>query len=227
MIFRLNVGMANLYGSKKSNSSNRLAASSGMNSQRKIEKRKASASTLTMEHMPFPRLCILEDIPLLNFARKAIVHSTNLTFHETEFPQRTDFPDEPDEAFVRPPIDDAISSDNHDDDDESGEEEPSQFTRSQPSQSQAPQRSRPAIIYDEIVVEKPPLGTVFSIMFGPLADSTSKSFTDAMNCPDSKHWWDALCAEIKAVIQNKTWDLVDFPPGKRAIQNQMGIQNQM
>jgi Reverse transcriptase (RNA-dependent DNA polymerase) len=209
--------MANLYGSKKSNSSNRLAASSGMNSQRKIEKRKASASTLTMEHMPFPRLCILEDIPLLNFARKAIVHSTNLTFHETEFPQRTDFPDEPDEAFVRPPIDDAISSDDDDDDGESGEEEPSQFTRSQPSQSQAPQRSRPAIIYDEIVVEKPPLGTVFSIMFGPLADSTSKSFTDAMNCPDSKHWWDALCAEIKAVIQNKTWDLVDFPPGKRAI----------
>jgi hypothetical protein len=37
-----------------------------------------------------------------NFTRKAIVHSTNLTFHETEFPQHTDFPDKPDEAFVRP-----------------------------------------------------------------------------------------------------------------------------
>jgi Reverse transcriptase (RNA-dependent DNA polymerase) len=54
-------------------------------------------------------------------------------------------------------------------------------------------------------------------MFGPLADSTPKSFTDAINRPDGKQWWDALCAEIKAVIQNQTWDLVDLPPGKRAI----------
>lgn len=54
-------------------------------------------------------------------------------------------------------------------------------------------------------------------MFGPLADSTPKSFADAMNRPDSKHWWDALCTEIKAIIQNKTWDLVDLPPGKRTI----------
>lgn len=42
------IGTAN--GNKTSNSSNRLAASSGMKFQRKIEKRKASASTLTTEH---------------------------------------------------------------------------------------------------------------------------------------------------------------------------------
>jgi hypothetical protein len=154
-----------------------------------------------------------------NFARKAIVHSTNLTFHETEFPQRTDFPDEPDEAFICPPIDEAFYSDDDDDDDdddESDHEEPSQPSH-QPSQTRQRSRQEPPFIYDEIVVEKPPPGTAFSIMFGPLADSTPKSFADAMNRPDSKLWWEALCAEIKAVIQNDTWNLVDLPPGKRAI----------
>jgi hypothetical protein len=58
-----------------------------------------------------------------NFARKAIIHSTNLTFHESEFPQRTDFPDEPDEAFLRPPLD--HDDDNNDDNEESDHEEPS------------------------------------------------------------------------------------------------------
>jgi Reverse transcriptase (RNA-dependent DNA polymerase) len=53
--------------------------------------------------------------------------------------------------------------------------------------------------------------------FGPLADSTPKSFTDAINRPDGKQWWDASWEEIKEVIQNQTWDLVDLPPGKRAI----------
>ncbi len=54
-------------------------------------------------------------------------------------------------------------------------------------------------------------------MFGPLADSTPKSFTDALNRPDSKLWWDALCSEIKAIIQNETRSVVDLPQGKRAI----------
>jgi hypothetical protein len=93
-----------------------------------------------------------------NFARKAIVHSTNLTFHETEFPQRSDFPNEPDESFVRAPSDDSVYDDDDDydysDDDDSDHEE---HLHSQPSQ--APQRMRKEpIIYDEIIVEKPPPG---------------------------------------------------------------------
>jgi hypothetical protein len=148
-----------------------------------------------------------------NFARKAIVHSANLTFNETEFPQRSDFPDESDEAFIRPPVD---TNDADQSDDESNDEvEPQLPQTSQPSRQRT--RQEPPVIYDEIVVERPPPGTVFSNMFGPLADSTPKSFTDAIGRPDGKQWWEALCAEITAVIQNETWDLVDLPPGKRAI----------
>jgi hypothetical protein len=144
-----------------------------------------------------------------NSARKAIVHSTNLTFHETEFLQRTDFPDEPVESFIRPPIDETNADESDESDDEVEPQPP------QPSHQRTLQE--PPIIYDEIVVKKPPTGTIFSNMFGPLADSTPKSFTDTISRPDGKQWWEALCAEITAVIQNKTWDLVDLPPGKRAI----------
>jgi Reverse transcriptase (RNA-dependent DNA polymerase) len=68
----------------------------------------------------------------------------------------------------------------------------------------------------KIIVEKPP-HTVLSIEFGPLSESTSNSFADTMNRPDSRLWWEALCNEIRAVIQNDTWSLVDLPQGKRAI----------
>jgi hypothetical protein len=162
-----------------------------------------------------------------NFQRKAIVHSRNLTFHETEFPERSDF-DDPDEAFIWPPAL-QVAHENEDEDKNENENEDSERdddisppltssqipSRSTTSSQERLHESRP--IHDEIAVQRPPPGTVFSIMFGPLADSTPTSFTDAMNRPDSKLWWEALCTEIKAVIQNNTWNLVNLPPGKRAI----------
>ena len=58
---------------------------------------------------------------------------------------------------------------------------------------------------EQIVVEPPPPNAIFSIIFDLLADSVPKSFKDALPRPDSKFWWEALCAEITAVIQNITW----------------------
>jgi hypothetical protein len=40
--------------------------------------------------------------------------------------------------------------------------------------------------YEEIVVEQPPPSAIFSIIFGPLADSILNSFKDALSCPDRK-----------------------------------------
>jgi hypothetical protein len=147
-----------------------------------------------------------------NFARKIIVHSTNLTFHETEFPQRTEFPDEPDEAFIRPPADETNRT---------------MLTNLTMNLTMRYQLYRLHHLVKANVKSlqsstmrlssKSPARHRLSNMFGPLADSTPKSFTDAINRPDGKQWWDALCAEITVVIQNKTWDLVDLPPGKRAI----------
>jgi hypothetical protein len=148
-----------------------------------------------------------------NFQRQEVVHSHDLTFHEMEFPQRSDFK-ESDDAFKPFPIlwppttsrDDDDSNDDYDEDESSEEQDP-------PMALSTPQAR---IIHDEIIVQRPP-HTVFSMEFGPLADSTPKSLTDAMNRPDSKLWWEALCAEIKAVINNNTWTLIELPPGKRAI----------
>jgi hypothetical protein len=38
-----------------------------------------------------------------------------------------------------------------------------------------------------------------------------------MSRPDYKFWLQAMTDEIKAVIQNKTWELAELPPGKKAI----------
>ena len=140
MIFHTNVGTANLYGSKTSSPSKDSVASSGKRSQLKIEKRNASASTLTMEHAAVSSVMYPQRHSSIGTLRgkqsfiRPISHST-----KRKFPQRSDFSDEPDEAFVRPPIDDAISS--NDDDDESDEEEPLKFTRPQPSQFIGAQQS--------------------------------------------------------------------------------------
>src|SRR5579862_1368518 len=72
-------------------------------------------------------------------------------------------------------------------------------------------------IYDEIVVEQSPIGHAFTT-YGPLAvQSDPASFSEAMSRPDHESWWKASCDEIAAVIKNRTWELVNLPPGKKAI----------
>ena len=137
-----------------------------------------------------------------NFERKAAVQSHNLTFMETQFPERSDFDDQSDEAFRWPPLLPTTGALDESDDEE--------IYESDNDETLTPNLSTPAIatalpltIYDEIVVQQPPLGTVF-MAYGPLAESTPKSFQDAITRPDGKLWWEALCVEISAVIQNGT-----------------------
>ena len=44
-----------------------------------------------------------------------------------------------------------------------------------------------------------------------------KSYRNAMNGPDSTLWKTAADVEMDSIVKNKTWDLVDLPPGKTAI----------
>jgi hypothetical protein len=121
-----------------------------------------------------------------DFARKTILQSHNLTFMETEFPQRSDFGDLPDEAFKRLPGPDSKKSD---EDDESAMD-----TESKDEQEEhivapfIPATPTTPVTFDEIVVEQQPLihDEIFSIIFGPLADSIPKSLEDAFSRPDRK-----------------------------------------
>jgi Reverse transcriptase (RNA-dependent DNA polymerase) len=124
-----------------------------------------------------------------DFARKNFFTSHNLTFKETEFPK------------------------------------PSDFNIPSTSQSRAPSPSSESISSTESIsssesertihaVQPPP--TAF-IAYDPLADNEPLSFKEAMSRPDQKLWWQAMIDEIKAVIQNKTWELADLPPDKKAI----------
>jgi hypothetical protein len=154
-----------------------------------------------------------------NFQRQEVIHSYDLTFHETEFPQRSDFYHEANNGFKPFPVLWPSTQANQDDDDVDSDSEHIPTAPTIPAIASAVSTTshatlrHPHVIYDEIIVEKPP-HIVFSMEFGPLADSTPNSFADAMNWPDSRLWWEALCNEIKAVIQNNTWSLVDLPPEK-------------
>ena len=107
---------------------------------------------------------------------------------ETEFPQRSDFGDLPDEAFKRLPGPDSKKS--LDEDDESAMDTDSEDEQEEhivaPFIPATPQQK--PVIYDEIVVEQPPPDEIFSIIFGPLADSIPKSLEDAFSRPDRKFW---------------------------------------
>ena len=48
-------------------------------------------------------------------------------------------------------------------------------------------------------------------------DCVSKTFTEAMQCSDAPLWRDSTDAEIQVPLNNGTWELVQLPPGERAI----------
>ncbi|EIN05879.1 hypothetical protein PUNSTDRAFT_16937, partial [Punctularia strigosozonata HHB-11173 SS5] len=44
-----------------------------------------------------------------------------------------------------------------------------------------------------------------------------RSFREAMKRPDSDLWYKVAMEEIEAHIANGTWELVQLPPGRKAI----------
>ena len=44
-----------------------------------------------------------------------------------------------------------------------------------------------------------------------------RSFADAMRRPDADQWLEAAQHEIQALLDNGTWELVELPPGRKAI----------
>ena len=48
-------------------------------------------------------------------------------------------------------------------------------------------------------------------------DDSPKSYAEAMTCPDAQYHHDAALKEIKALLDNGTWELASLPPGHKAI----------
>ena len=44
-------------------------------------------------------------------------------------------------------------------------------------------------------------------------------FQEAIASDDAKHWKEAMDDEMSSLIENKTWELVNLPPGRRVIIN--------
>ena len=45
------------------------------------------------------------------------------------------------------------------------------------------------------------------------------NYAEAMMCPDSAKWLEAMKSEIRSIYENKVWTLIDLPNDRRAIKN--------
>ena len=45
------------------------------------------------------------------------------------------------------------------------------------------------------------------------------NYEEAMMCPDSDKWLEAMKSKIGSTYENKVWTLVDFPDDRQAIEN--------
>ena len=43
------------------------------------------------------------------------------------------------------------------------------------------------------------------------------TYAEAMSSPEAEDWKEACQYEIDALTKNETWDLVDLPPGRKAV----------
>ena len=50
-----------------------------------------------------------------------------------------------------------------------------------------------------------------------LVDNDPLTYFDAISSSDSKFWKEAIKTEIDSIMKNKTWILVDLPPGAKLI----------
>ena len=52
---------------------------------------------------------------------------------------------------------------------------------------------------------------------GIAAGADPRTFKQAMSCPDAYRWREAAVEEVNTLMANGTWEIVDLPPGKKAI----------
>lgn len=77
---------------------------------------------------------------------------------------------------------------------------------------------RPAYLPPENEENEDELAGLMQVQFAGLAAGADpRTFKEAMNVPDAKHWLKAANEEIMSLMVNKTWEIVPLPPGKKAI----------
>ena len=77
----------------------------------------------------------------------------------------------------------------------------------------------PATIRKYTSLSRPPKGFSPSLYYLLMTDSGEpECFEEAMQMETRKKWKQGMNVEMDSLVGNKTWDLVEFPVGKRALQ---------
>ena len=45
------------------------------------------------------------------------------------------------------------------------------------------------------------------------------NYKEAMECPESEKWLEAMKSEMGSMYENQVWTLVDLPEGRKAVEN--------
>ena len=140
------------------------------------------------------------------------IDSRDATFLETEFPIRGDVDKnvplfEEDEILSTREVSKGIPESSQ----PSGSDMPShELTSQQPNLRRSVRKIKPKKRFD---IENEALVTL------PIDDDEPQSIEEALGCRVREKWKAAMVEEMESMIQNHVWDLVDLPPGRRAIGN--------
>lgn len=62
------------------------------------------------------------------------------------------------------------------------------------------------------------------IAYAMISEAGPPDVNEALNSPDAKQWENAMREEMKSLVRNETWELVELPPDRRAIKNKWIFQ---
>ena len=147
--------------------------------------------------------CFIHRVPpgnykIWDFTRQTMTTSHDITCRENEFPTEDYFTDSPPvrPPRIRAPRSAILPSPVH----------PDLLTTNS---------VEPLPVYDEIVVLDPPYA--LEVYNTNTEDSDPVSYADAMSRLVAPQWSKAMEKEMSSIHKNKTWELCELPPGRKAI----------
>jgi hypothetical protein len=173
---------------------------------------------------------------------RRFVVSRNVTFDESDFPYGSgvsgskvsgsdaessseDGQDEPTEATDDRPVESPTCATESYSEDEGQRPQtlpvaqdvqpPAEATR--PERRSVRERRRPAWLRDYATLEDDDREEFPECFLTESSDDTPSTYQEAIECQDSRKWYEAMNREYESLMKNKTWRLVELPKGRKAV----------
>ena len=171
---------------------------------------------------------------LYNLSTRKMIVRRDITFVENDFNHSIEKNGEPDELLPAICFDFDYDESDNDDDIRGATHDDQEDDQAVPEQDvhvdieRRPRREvNPIDRYGSIATHRYGQWEVQDEVNLAVNDDDPKSYRDAINGPNSSIWKDAADVEMKSILRNKTWELVDLPEGKNAIGSKWVFKTKM